>query len=507
VSVGRDRVFVDLTAPVKPGDGVVFDGDEAAGLPEQGGRVYQVVATRGPTALAFGHRDIDLNAVRPGQQVWKTDDPELTRRLRATFTGPPRRTVRLDLTVRAVVGEPLALEGRSHAGAAARVEGDEPLPSAQHHPTTLDDLRTQLDRLGGTAYHLHRVEATLSGGPLVPRSLLNRLRRELIARLDQAAATPPQRRLAAEPIVQVLRETPSNSPERIPHDRRLWGGGELAVLCRSLAQAEAALAAGCRTITLEFQEIKGYGAAVAALRRLAGNVVVLLATTRIQKPGEANLFKYLASQGADGLLVRNAGGLEFCRKQDVPFVADFSLNAANELTVGLLRSWGAERVTASYDLSIDQLEDLLRAAPAGSIEVVLHQHMPLFHMEHCVFCAFLSPGTDATNCGRPCDRHQVQLRDRVGMEHPLKADVGCRNTLYNAIPQTAAEFLPRLQALGVAHWRVEFLDESPPVVARTLGLYRDTLAGRREARLLWKDLKAQNQYGVTRGPLAIGRGP
>jgi putative protease len=46
-------------------------------------------------------------------------------------------------------------------------------------------------------------------------------------------------------------------------------------------------------------------------------------------------------------------------------------------------------------------------------------------MEHCVFCAFLSPGTDKTNCGQPCDHHDVKLRDRVGMEHPLKADVGC----------------------------------------------------------------------------------
>ena len=75
---------------------------------------------------------------------------------------------------------------------------------------------------------------------------------------------------------------------------------------------------------------------------------------------------------------------------------------------------------------------------------MIHQQIPMFHMEHCVFCAFLSPGTDKTNCGRPCDHHDVKLRDRVGMEHPLKADVGCRNTLFNAVPQTAAEYLPRL---------------------------------------------------------------
>ena len=72
--------------------------------------------------------------------------------------------------------------------------------------------------------------------------------------------------------------------------------------------------------------------------------------------------------------------------------------------------------------------------------------MPMFHMEHCVFCAVLSPGTNKHNCGRPCDTHEVKLRDRIGMEHPLVADVGCRNTLFNAVPQSGAEIVPQLLA-------------------------------------------------------------
>jgi putative protease len=89
------------------------------------------------------------------------------------------------------------------------------------------------------------------------------------------------------------------------------------------------------------------------------------------------------------------------------------------------------------------------------------------------------------------------------MEHPLKADVGCRNTLYNARPQSAAEYLPRLQKHGARFLRIEFLDESPAAVERTIGLYRDVIAGKRDGRELWRDLKASNQYGITRGPLAV----
>ncbi len=515
-SVSGSRIRLDLAAPIKPGDGVVFDGDESAGVPEQGGRVYEVRRvgrgrrdaqeagglSAGPAELAFGHRDLDLRRLAVGQRLWKTDDPELSRRLRATFTGKAHRLVGLDVSARAVVGEPLAVEARTATGFAAQVESARPLDVAANHPATVEDLRSQFDRLGGTVYQLQNLEATIADGPLVPRSLLNTLRRELVDRLDALAETVPPRAIAEDRVLPVLRAS-------------LWAGSErdgdatsepsptLSALCRTTEQAETALAVGVRTVYLDYQDIKRYQESLAALKRQVPDATVFLATPRIQKPGEAPIFRYLAKQGADGLLVRNAGGLFFCAERSIPFVADFSLNATNELAVELLKARGALRVAASYDLSFDQLDDLLAAVPPRWVEVVIHQQMPMFHMEHCVFCAFLSPGTDKTNCGRPCDEHEVRLKDRVGMEHPLKADVGCRNTLFNAVPQTAAEYLPRILDRGVRHLRVEFLDDTPAAVARTLGLYGDAVAGRRESRTLWRELKATNRYGVTRGQLAI----
>jgi putative protease len=124
-------------------------------------------------------------------------------------------------------------------------------------------------------------------------------------------------------------------------------------------------------------------------------------------------------------------------------------------------------------------------------------------MEHCVFCAFLSPGHDKTDCGRPCDRHDVRLRDRVGMEHRLAADVGCRNTLYNAVPRSAAEYLPRLIERGVREFRLEFLDDSPRDVVRVLDLYHSALRSDGDPRDLWKQLRATNRYVVTRAQLAV----
>jgi U32 family peptidase len=512
-------VRLTVAAPVKPGDGLVFDGNLVTGRPEQGGRVYEVIALdkkHGESGriedadsainrveLRFGREAIDLRVIEPGQQVWKTDDPELTRRLRRSFEGPPIRKVMLDLEVIAVAGEPLRITGTTPSGQRASARSTEALGVADSRAADLDLFQTQLGRLGGTIYQLAQIEATIDGRPMVPMSLLNRMRRELVARLDETAALPACA-IATQPVLPTLLGpilAERDQQRRASHDQP--APVELSVLCRRTEQIEAALRLGVATIYADYQDIKQYAEAVAAVRRVSETAAIYLATPRIEKPGEVNLFSFLARQGADGILVRNAGGMKFCSERDIPSVADFSLNAANPLTVELLKNRGATRVTASYDLNVDQLMQLIDMTPPSWLEVVIHQQIPMFHMEHCVFCAFLSPGTDATNCGRPCDLHDVKLRDRVGKEHPLKADVGCRNTLYNAVPQTAAEYLARLQKRGARFFRIEFLDDSPAAVERTIVLYREVIAGEREGKALWRELKASSQYGVTRGPLAV----
>jgi putative protease len=178
------------------------------------------------------------------------------------------------------------------------------------------------------------------------------------------------------------------------------------------------------------------------------------------------------------------------------------LNVANRVTADYFKHhFGLERVTASYDLNVVQLDALLQAAPPAWFEITIHQHMPMFHMEHCVFCAFLSKGKDYHDCGRPCDTHDVRLRDRVGAEHPLKADAGCRNTVFNSQAQTGAEFVERLLTLGVRNFRVEFLNESPEEVVRTITKYRQLLRGEISGTQLWRELKLFNQLGVTRGQM------
>lgn len=502
-------VVIDAKRPLAPGDGVVFARNREAG-DEQGGRIYAVKPRMGHAVeLEFGRDAIDLTQLHAGQQIWKTDDPKLTAKLRKSFANSnPQRRVPLDVNVRAAVGQPIQIVGRAANGASCRVESTERLAAATKHPLTKEVLSQQLGRLGSTVYELRTLNAEIVGGPMAPLSVLGRLRHEMVEQL-----TDSWKKRKLRPL---FTSGDTSLPESSTHARlaandlpALPGAGgraaTLHVLCRSLEQLNAAAQTGIRDLYADFQDIRQYSDAAEIARQ--HGAFIHFATPRIQKPGETGIFRAMTRHGATGFLVRNLAGMAFCTEHRIPFVCDFSLNAANQHTVDFLRSRGAERVTVSYDLNRDQLFDLVDAAPAALLEVVIHQHMPMFHMEHCVFCAVLSPGTNKTNCGRPCDVHAVKLRDRVGMEHVLHADVGCRNTLYNAVPQSAAEVVPTLLARGLRAFRIELLAENAAQARDIIRLYESLLAGRTTGKQIWQQLRAANRVGVTRGTLEERRNP
>jgi U32 family peptidase len=516
VGLARGRVAVELAAGlaggVKRGDGLAFDcgitSDEAVG-----GRVYEVfvtgesrtdAVTGGRVELAFARDGFDLSAIRPGHAVWKTDDPEVTSRLRKSFTGPVRRRQPVDLEVVATAGEPVRVTATLASGRRCEVVSVEPAREATRHPLDEGVLREQLGRLGATPFELRGLMAIVTGRPMLPLSLLGLLRRELIAALELLVEQTPASGSQQTRGLPDVRQAVARPQVRQAHND-LSGLPRLHVLVRSLAQLEAVLGLGERAIAADFADIRQYREAVAACRPVGA--AIHLATPRIQKPGEIGIFGLLEKQQPDGVLARTWSGLVYFQDRGIPVVGDFSLNVANRVTAGFFLEAGCRRVTASYDLNREQLLALVAAVPPEWLEVVVHQHMPMFHMEHCVFCAVLSPGTNKHNCGRPCDEHLVELRDRIGMSHPLTADVGCRNTLFNAVPQSAAEAVPTLQAAGVRHFRIEFLDEPASVIGDVVRAYRGLLAGRMSGGEVWRGLKAANRVGVTRGTLEERRNP
>ncbi len=506
--------------PVKPGDGVVFD----EGRPEQdeqGGRVYSVMhRANGPAGAAcveleFGRGAINLQAVAVGSRVWKTDDPAIRRRLEKTWAAEtPAGKTPLAIRVTAGVGATLRLLVSDDAGQSVEVGWNRLLEPARQHPLTRTLLVEQIGRLGATPFVLERVELFDDAAPgqpvesipvMIPKSVLNDLRRQAVEALQvRRIAVARQPTVNPRAVEELRAEISAGFARRTPGTPRFY------VLARTMPQLLSVLdwqpeppLARPHMVYCDFEDVRRSHEAVNCCR--AAGMPVGLATPRIVKPGEDGLLAQVAQCQPDAVLVRNLAAFEFFRTRSVPpvLLGDYSLNVTNELTASLFARHDVQRMVPGYDLNLDQLQGLLAQIDPGLFEVVVHQHIPMFHMEHCVFAHTLSQGTNAHTCGRPCDRHRIELKDHVGQAHPLVADVGCRNTLFNAQPQSAAAFLPRLRAWGVQHFRVELLRESPPEVHALLDAYARVIVGRGSGPVLAKELHVLNQLGVTKGTLAF----
>ncbi|WP_427159172.1 DUF3656 domain-containing U32 family peptidase [Aliinostoc sp. HNIBRCY26] len=500
--IRNEQVTVQLAAPLKPGDGVVFD----CGHPEakeEGGRVYEVIQKGQDAVLTFGRGNVNFRRVHVGDKLWKTSDPELDKQLRQSYAGEnPQFQRPIDVEVYGEVGEDLIAIARDEFGNIVKVASEITLTQAHTKPLDTERLKEQFGRLGNTPFRLGTLTNHLSGQVMLPVSELNRIRREIVTQLEELRSQAKRWQLNPQATVKDLLPSKSAPSAVSP---------SLIVLIRNLKQLQAAINAGVETLYCEFEDPRAYREAVRLFReaRQGGQGVqgsnspvpsIWVAPPRITKPGENWILQQVRACEADGYLVRNYDQLEFFAEERC--IGDFSLNVANPLTADYFKQrYGLERLTASYDLNVTQLEDLLTTSPTEWFEVTIHQHMPMFHMEHCVFCAFLSEGMDYTNCGRPCEKHEVKLRDRVGSEHILQADAGCRNTVFNGTAQTGAEYVQRLIELGLRHFRIEFVNETPEQVTQTIQRYRHLLMGEITGSQLWRELKLQSQLGVTRGPL------
>jgi putative protease len=492
--VTENGIVLDGPSPLKPGDGVVFDAADwrSPQEPEEGGRVFEVRNGE----LRFGNGVLNLKRIRRGDLVWRTHDPDLDKLVRPYVEADtPVRKQRISVRVAAREGARLVTEWQVR-DVRALVESDAPLGAATHRAVDEQYLREQLGRLGNTPYELGEIELEVEGRPFAPSSLLNRMRREAVERLQEGQSQTKHHSLAV-----AAQYRPSASYRAATVRER---STQLHLLVRTAEQLEAAIAARPAGITLDYLDLYGLKPSLERVR--AAGIQARVASPRVLKPGEERIVDFLLSCDC-AILVRSAGLLHALRERSHRSLAgDFSLNAANASSAEEFFAMGLASLTPTHDLNAEQVADLARAVGGDRMEAILYQHLPVFHTEHCVFCRFLSTGTSYKDCGRPCEHHVVALRDDAGRAHPVVADVGCRNTVFGAEAQEASRHLDDWRAAGIGQFRLEFAHESREQAEKIARLFADALADRLPAQELGRRLRAFAPQGVTEGSLYVPAG-
>jgi putative protease len=516
--------------PLRAGDGLLF-ADYGAGPDGStrvtpgsgsgrtwGGRIFSAQRTGDAWNVAFSN-DFRAEEIPVGAFAYLNDSPAVERDIRRSFADKSRwKTLPVRMRLEGSPGLPLRVIAADSSGLRGIGESAAALQPARNPDTALTRARAEKEAggLSGAGFRLEGFDFAVPEGLFLADKEVRRARQAAIAALQAARETRPAAVIRASEEAEAwmngeaLEALRPSSPETAP-DAGVHGTGtrdpdpRLNLLLRERASLDAIAGLPLHTVYLDFEHGKDYKHAVAQVRSMGFRAGI--ATTRILKPSEYHNLKVIEAIAPDAVLVRNLGALHYLSGKGLPLEGDFSLNVSNSLTAAYLAGKGLSSLCPSYDLNQWQLFDLIDAmasadpAAASRLEITVHQYLPSFHMEHCVFAAFLSGGSSFRDCGKPCEKHRVELRDHTGAHHPLKADQECRNTMFNGRPQSAAMLVPSLLAKGVRRFRLEALYEDAETLRNKVEAYAALVQGAAAPAEVFARMGVVEKYGVMEGQL------
>ena len=486
LEIKKKTIVVSSKTELKAGMGLLIVGKE-----EQGSKIFAV-------QKSGAHYDVELLQknlkLEKNQKVYLNSNEPLAKEVqKGWLSREKQKRIPLSLFVEGRIGERLIVSATDPEGRAVRVHSASPLTEAKERALTPSQIADELGSLGTTPFKLGDFEAQVQERLFLNHKELKDLRRELVVQMTELRL----RRSARVENFQLAPMEKSEAPSG------------LNILLRSKDQVEGlaqdfALVQGythlIKSVILDFEFGKDYAPSVSLIKSLG--LKAGIATTRILKPSEYYNLNTIIRCQPDLILVRNLGAIEYLKsKTEIPLIGDFSLNVTNSLTLQYLVNKGLQSVNVSYDLNQEQLLQMVKFSDPSKMEVTLHQYMPEFHMEHCVFAAFMSNGSSFKDCGKPCEKHEVKLKDPYGNMHFLKADQECRNTFFKATPQSAGFLVKELAARGVANFRLEALNETPAEINLKIITYLKLLNGEITADLALNSLKVVESYGLGLGQL------
>jgi putative protease len=464
-----DRVVVFLEKDLAVGDGVVSGaGDgEKIGVIYRAGRQEKSASAGDTIEIPFSGR------LREGDILYRTLDSRQMKQLQQTYTSPaPLRKIQVSMQLEARLGRPLCLSVKDRDCNTVSLHSDYVVEAAKGKAASEKQLHKQLAKLGNTVFDPSSISVKMDDGIFVPVGVLNELRNDAVNVLRKKRTELYYRECSKSSLEPVNSRAAANTNPL------------LCVAVSTVEDAEAAVDAGADVIYFAGLHMPSFDEISAVKKQCqSGGTSLYLSTPRIIKNGEMKDLFWLLEEAREcsGLLVANMGMVRLASERQIPFVTDTPLNIFNHHSCSFLKNLGVRRITASPELTLDELSQVtdgcsdLECIVEGNFEVMVSEYCPLSH---------------ALGCSGSCREMKSALVDRKGYSFPLKTDEHCRMHLLNSRGLSMLDYLGDVTATGISAIRIEARWESPGDIGSLVGLYRQVLDGRADA----KKMRAGKKY-------------
>lgn len=277
--------------------------------------------------------------------------------------------------------------------------------TAQKIPLSEEKCRTQLSKTGSTAYHFNNLEIDLDDNLSIPVSVLNLLRREALALLDEKRAIVNNYKINDVEIFEDFK--PYNKKKNVVRAR---------VRGTKISQAFKDCELVFVPLFSDIDEIKrlkseGYSVGVEIPRGMFGRETQIeLQLARAKQVGITDV------------LCHNIGALYIAKSFKMTLHGGFGLNLVNTYDLLWAEEYGLKDVELSFELTFDRINRL-----GGNIDrgIISYGYLPLML---CRNCPNKSEGIDCSTC-----KNQSKMTDRKGKSFYLKCDGNCVEVL-NCVP-------------------------------------------------------------------------
>ena len=297
-------------------------------------------------------------------------------------------------------------------------------------------ITEQMFKTGGTPYNCVENRAQADPGLYLPASEINDLRRRLVSELSEQRAKPPIRRVG---------KLPEKPKGKLPT-------GDPAMIFQVLTEEQlspelAALKPQYLYVPLTLMTEK-----LDLLRPFAEQGTIPVAVLpRVIADNEAaavyDMLSRMFDQGVNEALVGNLGHAMLAKKGGMKLRGDFGLNTFNALSMEVIRQAGFISATASFELRLSQIRDMIKPLDT---ELIIYGRIPLMVSDQCI----IRHSAGRCNCQTP-----GQMADRMGSVFPVVKEFGCRNVIYNAHKLYLADKAEDVYAAGAWGLRMMFTTE------------------------------------------------
>ena len=319
----------------------------------------------------------------------------------------------------------------------------DPVERAQNRGVDPSRVRAQLEKTGGTAYCMDKIELDMDSDAFCPVSALNAIRRDALDQLSTLRQPKPYALQAPKPLEPIAHSMPKTP--------------EIMVESANPAVLRRAMQSGASGAIFSPEDVR-MDALNAALEILPEKFFLAPPMVLGERSLKAlNAWANAHSDRLAGVYLTNIGQFNFPWHGEIR--ADFSLNAANRKAVRQLREWGANRIAPSVELTAGQI-----ALMDGALELIVHGYLPLMQLRHCPYRTTHNLPGKHESCRR-CDSAPdpvtgKTLVDRTGAQFALRrvaTDEGCIVRIMNSVPLMLLKRANRLPKADA--WRIMTEDE------------------------------------------------